>query len=119
MKISGFKSFLVLAAFLPSANTLAIEAGKVTVQPPVIVSTAMNLDENGIVITGYHFGPSAPIVRLGDQILSVKSHTENQAVVNLPPEIQPATYRLTVTADGPRKLMSDLFSATVTSLAKR
>ncbi|MCI0668471.1 MAG: IPT/TIG domain-containing protein [Methylococcaceae bacterium] len=116
---SGFKSIVVLAALVPVGNAAAVRTGRPMVQPPVIVSTAVDIHENGMVITGHHFGPSAPTVRLGDQILSVKSHTENQAVVGLPPEIEPATYRLTVTTEGPRRLTSDPFSATVTSVANR
>ncbi|MGH8658877.1 MAG: IPT/TIG domain-containing protein [Gammaproteobacteria bacterium] len=72
-----------------------------------------------MVITGHNFGRTPPIVRLGNQVLSVKSYAPNQAVVGLPPRIRPATYRLTVTTDGPHKLTSEAFSAVVLAVADR
>ncbi|MCI0667450.1 MAG: IPT/TIG domain-containing protein [Methylococcaceae bacterium] len=116
---STIKVLLVLAGFLPVDYAAALAAGKPATQPPVIVSTAFDADQNGMVISGHHFGSAVPIVRLGNQVLQVKSHTDNQAVVTLPPAIPSATYRLTVTTDGPRKLTSAPFSATVFSVADR
>ncbi|MGH8476505.1 MAG: hypothetical protein ACRER2_12155 [Methylococcales bacterium] len=115
----GFKTLLVAVAFVPVGNVLAFGTPRPAVRPPVIVSTEMNVQDNGMVISGHHFGTAASIVRLGDQVLSIKSHSENQTVIDLPPEIRPATYRLTLTTDGPRKLTSDPFNATITSLANR
>jgi IPT/TIG domain len=113
------KVLLVLAGFLPIDYAAALAAGRPSTQPPVILSAAFDAGQNGMVISGHHFGPAAPVVRLGDQVLPVTSHTENQAVVTLPPAIPSATYRLTVTTDGPRKLTSAPFSATVFSVADR
>jgi IPT/TIG domain len=116
---SGTKALLVLMGSLPIGNAAALGIDRPTISPPVIVSAAVDDRANGMIITGYNFGPAAPIVRLGNQVLSVKHSTENQAVVTLPPEIPTATYRLTVTTDGPRKLTSAPFSATVFSVADR
>ncbi len=113
------KVLLVLAAFLPVDYAAALAAGRSATQLPVIESTAFDAAQNGMVISGHNFGFATPIVRLGNQVLSVTSHTENQAVVTLPSAIAPATYRLTVTTDGPRKLTSAPFSATVFSVADR
>ncbi len=112
----AIKPILVLVGLLPFDYAASI--GPITL-PPVIVSTTVDSKENGIVITGHNFGSRPPIVRLGNQVLSVKSYAPNQAVVGLPPGIRPATYRLTVTTDGPHRLTSDAFSAVVFAASDR
>ncbi len=102
LKLS-IKAILVTVGFVHAAS-----AGSASPRtpPPVIVSTTVDFKENGMVITGHNFGRTPPIVRLGNQILTVKSFAPSQAVVGLPPGIRPATYRLTVTTDGPYRLTS-------------
>ncbi len=83
------------------------------------MSTMVDFKENGMVIRGHNFDTAPPVVRLGNEVLAVKSLAPSQAVVGLPPGIRPATYRLTVTTDGPHKLTSDAFSAVVFAAADR
>jgi hypothetical protein len=112
----AIKPILVLVGLLPFGYAASIGP---TTPPPVIVSTMVDFKENVMVITGHNFGSALPIVRLANQVLRVKSYTANQVVVSLPPGIPPTTYRLTVAADGPYKLTSDVFNAALFAAADR
>ncbi|MGH8549621.1 MAG: IPT/TIG domain-containing protein [Methylococcales bacterium] len=113
------KTLLIAAAFVSAGNAYALRTSSSVAKPPQIMSTETEIQGNDMVISGHNFGAQEPIVRLGDQVLSVKSHSDNQTIVVLPPQIRPATYRLTITTAGARKLTSDPFNATITSLAIR
>jgi len=78
---------------------------------PMIVKVAMDSRGNAIIITGRNFGNTPPTVRLADQVLDVRSFSENRVVASLPPGIEQATYGLTVTTGGRIRATSDLFSA--------
>ncbi len=112
----AIKPILVLVGLLPFGYAASI--GPIT-PPPVIMSTMVDFKKNVMVITGDNFGSAPPIVRLAKHVLQVKSHAANQVVVSLPPGIPPATYRLTVAAQGPYKLTSDIFDAALFAAAGR
>lgn|GEM_PF-1743188 len=79
--------------------------------PPVIAKVVMNANENAIVITGWNFGGTPPTVRLGEHVLDVKTFSDSQVVAGLPPHMEAATYRLTLTSSGKSRFTSDAFSA--------
>lgn len=112
----AIKPILVLVGLLPFGYAASI--GPI-IPPPVIMSTMVDFTENVMVITGHNFGSAPPIVRLANHVLQVKSYTANQIAVSLPPGIPPATYRLTVAADGPYKLTSDTFDAALFAASDR
>ena len=85
--------------------------GHTTPMTPVILSATTDLTENQMIIGGDHFGSTAPEVTLARRVLKVKSFSETQVVVDLPKDIGPATYSLTVTTNGPHRLTSRPFSA--------
>lgn len=87
--------------------------------PPVILSASVDLKENLLVISGRHFGSTAPMVTLARRVLKVNSFSENEVVVDLPTGIEPATYSLTLTTNGPQRLSSGTFSAAIYALAGR
>jgi len=87
--------------------------------PPVILSAMADSSEHTMVILGHNFGTELPTVRLGDRVMNVESFSPNQVIVTLPPEIQPATYSLTVTANRPYPLTSSVFSAALFAPADR
>ena len=80
---------------------------------PVIIKTLVNPKENVMVISGRNFGSTAPIVRLADYILDVRRFSEQEIVVSLPRDTQPATYTLTVTTGGRTQYTSSTFHATL------
>lgn len=87
--------------------------------PPVIHSAFMDSAKHAMVVSGHHFGSTPPTVVLAHQVLQVKTSSENQLLVGLPEDIQPATYRLTVTTSGPYRLTSDVFYAALFAVAGR
>ncbi|MGQ0591289.1 MAG: hypothetical protein ACT4QB_01215 [Gammaproteobacteria bacterium] len=87
--------------------------------PPVVLSAMVDFKENLMVISGHHFGTTPPTVTLAHQALKVKSCSKDRVVVDLPVGVEPATYRLTVTTNGPHRLTSSTFSAAIFALAGR
>ena len=85
--------------------------------PPVIAKVAMSANENAIVITGWNFGGTAPTVRLGEYVLDVKTFSDNRVVAGLPPHLEAATYRLTLTSSSKSRFTSDVFSAALPGMA--
>jgi hypothetical protein len=67
---------------------------------PVILSTAVDSKNELMTISGWNFGNSAPIVRLGGQIVVVESFSPTEIVIRLPSDIRLATYLLTVSTTG-------------------
>ncbi|CAN5906728.1 hypothetical protein BH20PSE1_BH20PSE1_23060 [soil metagenome] len=115
------KALLVLVG-LTSFGYIANAAGPGSAraaQTPVILSAMVDSNEHTMVISGHYFGTVLPTVRLGDRIMNVESFSPNQVIVTLPPAIQPATYSLTVTANRPYPLTSNLFSAALFATADR
>ena len=82
-------------------------------RPPMITSVTVDADRRIMVVSGWHFGKRSAVVALGDRVLRVKSHSDNELVVELPTEVSPGSYRLTITVTEPSKLSSEPFSATV------
>ncbi|MCA1709454.1 MAG: IPT/TIG domain-containing protein, partial [Actinobacteria bacterium] len=80
-------------------------------RPPMIASATVDADRR--VVSGWHFGKRSAVVALGNRVLKVKSHSSSKLVVELPPDISPGSYRLTITVTEPSKLSSEPFSATI------
>ncbi|MGH8511427.1 MAG: IPT/TIG domain-containing protein [Gammaproteobacteria bacterium] len=107
---------------LTSIGYTAIAAGPGSAraaQTPAILSAMVDANEHTMIISGHNFGTVLPTVRLGDRVMKVESFSPNQVIVTLPPGIQPATYSLTVTANRPYPLTSNLFSAALFATADR
>jgi hypothetical protein len=79
----------------------------------------VDADRRTMVVSGWHFGEGSAVVALGDRVLRIKSHSDSELVAELPTDISPGSYRLTITvtepstATKPSKLSSEPFSATV------
>ena len=80
---------------------------------PVIASATVDADGRTMVVSGWHFGERSAVVALGDRVLRVKSHSNSELVVELPTDVSPGNYRLTITVTEPSKLSSEPFSAGV------
>jgi hypothetical protein len=78
---------------------------------PVITSTAVDANKNVMVVSGQHFGGGSPVVAVGDHVLRVQRHSENEVVVEIPAGLAPGSYRLIVTTNGPDKQSSEPFSS--------
>ncbi|MGH8575791.1 MAG: IPT/TIG domain-containing protein [Gammaproteobacteria bacterium] len=78
---------------------------------PVIASTTVDADKNIMVVSGEHFGRGSPVVAVGDRVLRVQSHSDNEVVVEIPAGLAPGSYRLIVTTAGPDKQSSEPFSS--------
>jgi len=78
---------------------------------PVIASTTVDTDKNIMVVSGQYFGGRSPVVALGDRVLRVQSHSDNEVVVEIPEGLAPGSYRLIVTTTGSDKRSSEPFSS--------
>ena len=86
---------------------------------PVILSTAVDSKNELMTISGRNFGNSAPIVRLGGQIVVVESFSPTRIVVRLPSDIRLATYLLTVSTTGTASISVASFNTVIFSVAER
>jgi hypothetical protein len=96
--------------FVTSFRAVAAGPGTPRVPTPVILSTSVDFDDRVIVITGKEFGKTEPKVRLANHVLTVRSFTDARVVANLPADIPPATYRLTVSTGGANQTTSNPFN---------
>jgi hypothetical protein len=82
-----------------------------------VASATVDADRRTMVVSGWHFG--AGVVALDNRVLRIKSHSDSELVVELPTEVSPGSYRLTITVTEPStvtkpsELSSEPFSATV------
>jgi len=107
---SNIHTAMVAIALATSGHADAAGPGTPRVATPVILSTSVDFDDKVIVITGKEFGKTEPKVRLANHVLTVRSFTDGQVVANLPTDIPPATYRLTVSTGGPNQATSNPFN---------
>ena len=117
-KLSVRVILVVVGLALPGFATSG-GRGWPTPPTPEILSTTVDLRESLMVIGGRHFGSTTPAVTLGHRLLKVNSFSDNEVVVGLPGDIAPGTYSLTVTTNGPYRLMSRPFSAGLFTVAKQ
>lgn len=96
-----------------AASGTTMAGGRGTSQPPAIVKTAIDAKENVLIISGHRFGETRPTVILSDQVLDVKRFSDTEVVANLPPDIEAATYGVTVITNGQNRVNSNLFSTTL------
>jgi hypothetical protein len=91
MQIAG----LVLVATL--AHTVSAGQQPPPTRPqPQILSVAVDLAQQLIVIVGRDLDSASPSVKLGGQALGVKTLSTGQRVVDLPAGVPSATYLLTI-----------------------
>lgn len=102
------KAVTLIIGLAPLTGVVAGGGGLLLPLPPVVWKTAVDLQENVLVISGRRFGTTMPTVRLANYVLRLQRFTENEIVASLPPDIQTATYSLTVTNSS--RSTSDLFS---------
>jgi hypothetical protein len=106
-----FQSLFAIAGLAATTSGFALGGSPGPVLP-VILSVAADFKQQTLVISGRQFGSSLPTVRLANTLLTVKTASTERIVASLPAGIQPATYRLTVTAqDGRRAMTSEVFHA--------
>lgn len=105
---------LLLATALIACGPAAAGGPYPSVVPPVITKVMVDAKENVLIITGRGFGVTPPTVRLAEDVLEIKRSSEKEIVAGLPASTQPATYRLTVTSNGHKRVMSDIFNAAIT-----
>jgi hypothetical protein len=86
---------------------------------PVILSTAVDSKNELMTISGWNFGNSAPIVRLGGQIVVVESFSPTEIVVTLPSDVRLATYLLTVSTTGTASTSVASFNTVIFSADER
>jgi IPT/TIG domain len=104
---------LLLITYFSWTNASLAASIQYTARPPMIASATVDADQRTLVVSGWHFGKRSAVVALGNHVLKVKSHSNSKLVVELPTDISPGSYRLTITVTEPSKLSSEPFSATV------
>lgn len=101
------KAITLIIGLATLSEVIAGGGGLALPLPPVVWKTAVDFQEKVLVISGRRFGTAMPTVRLADYVLRLQRFNENEIVASLPPDIQAATYGLTVTNG---RATSDLFS---------
>ena len=84
---------LLLATLAPMASAVQLAP---VIPDPVILSGVVHSSQHLIIISGWNFGSTRPTVKLGGQSLTLKSFSPGQIVADLPADIYPATYLLTI-----------------------
>ena len=107
------KTILLLVGLTACGIVAAGGRGTPGPLPPMIVMTAVDAQENVLIITGRNFGTTPPTVLLADQVLDVKRFSEREVVASLPHGLASATYGVTVTTSGRNRISSNIFSATL------
>jgi len=107
--IPMFLVTLCLASWPDVGSTVAIQRDA----QPVIASATVDAGRHIMVVSGWHFGGGSPVVALGDRLLRVQSHSDNEVAVEIPADLAPGSYRLTITITGSSKQRSEPFSAAV------
>ena len=87
-------------------------------QEPVVLSTEFDAQNKLMIISGRNFGNDAPIVRLADQLMEVRSFSPTQIVVKIPADMRLATYLLTISTAGSASA-SGTFNAVIFSTAEK
>ncbi|MGH8582283.1 MAG: IPT/TIG domain-containing protein [Gammaproteobacteria bacterium] len=95
----GIGAILVLAAL--NQNAAAVGKGRTALPQPAVMSVGVDHEAGLLIIAGQYFGKAAPTIRLGQEPLKVEQFSADRIVARLPPALQTATYRITVTtSDG-------------------
>lgn len=106
-------ALLVIFGLTSWANAGLAASIQYAARPPMIASATVDADRRTMVVSGWHFGGESPVVALGDRLLRVQSHSDNEVAVEIPADLAPGSYRLTVTITGSSKQRSEPFSAAV------
>ncbi len=87
---------LVLACFALVTSSVSLAQGAPAAQRPTIVSADANFQTNQITIAGSHFGTPKPYVALDGHAVTVVTHTPTTVVVDMPSNLAPGAYLLTL-----------------------
>lgn len=85
---SMLRCFLVIVGFGASVCAGA-GPGIPRAHPPVILSVSMDSAVNAMIITGRHFGNTAPTVSLAYRVLEVKTFRKTESWWPFPPVSSP------------------------------
>lgn len=113
------KTVLLVAGLVACGYAAAGGGGTRALLSPTIVKTAMDMQENILIISGHNFGATPPTVMLADQVLEVKHFSEQEVVASLPRGLTAANYGVTVTTNGRNRVSSNLFSTTLPNIDKK
>ncbi len=91
-KLYILASTLAFLAWAPHAGA----KGRVSPPAPMIESVEIDSAQHRLTINGNFFGAKKPQLTLGKHRLEVSESTMTQVVAELPPNLQPATYRLSI-----------------------
>ena len=87
----GISTAVLLATFGQNAGAI----GPLT-PTPLILSAEVDAMQYRLIISGTNFGSTPPLVKLGGQTLAVSGSSTNRVVVDLPADLRPASYLLTI-----------------------
>jgi len=76
---------------------------------PMILSVETDSAAQHLIIAGQKFGSHPPGVTLGGRTLTVSKHSPTQVVADLPADLRPATYLLTVSDKQGRSYANSLY----------
>lgn len=91
-KLCILASTAALMAWAPHAAA----NGRGSPPAPMIESVEVDSAQHRLIINGNFFGTKKPQLTLGKHRLEVSESSMTQVVANLPPNLQPATYRLLI-----------------------
>jgi hypothetical protein len=101
----------VLSCFAVIAPSVSLAQGAPTAQKPSIISTDDNFQTNQITIAGSNFGTPEPYVTLDGHAATVVTHTPTTVVVDIPSNLAPGAYLLTL-----KNMSDDLVGSFVVTL---
>jgi hypothetical protein len=87
----GISTAVLLVIFGQNAGAI----GPLT-PTPMILSAEVDTVQYHLIISGTNFGSTPPLIKLGGQTLAVSGSSPNRLVVDLPADLRPASYLLTI-----------------------
>lgn len=88
-------SYIIATVLMLALGQSVGAIGRAT-SDPVILSAELDIGQHHLIISGKHFGKTAPLVTIGGHRLEVSEFSPEQVVVTLSANLRPATYRLSV-----------------------
>jgi hypothetical protein len=87
---------LVLSCFAVFTSSVSLAQAAPAAQKPAIVGTDANFQTNQITIAGSNFGTAKPSVTLDGHAVTVVTHTPTTVVIDMPSNLAPGAYLLTL-----------------------
>ncbi|MGH8575745.1 MAG: hypothetical protein ACREXJ_02270 [Gammaproteobacteria bacterium] len=87
----GTSTAILLAIVVQNAGAIGA-----LIPVPMILSAEVDAVQYRLIISGTNFGSAPPLVMLGGQALAVSGSSSNRVVVDLPADLRPASYLLTI-----------------------